>query len=193
VRADGIDEEEEEEMDEDQVWKAMQKSSGFAATGLKDDEDEEEDDEDEVWPSDDAAEEDDGSEPEEVGSDDGGLLEGSDDDDEMEAWGKEDEEDDDENAPKKPIRGKRSILKMSEKAKQLGFTGDYFDKLLTGKEDDGEFDDDVFAQADDFEGLVDLDAGEGGDDAKEEKVMGGKRKGAFGRRKAGKKTQKIRR
>jgi hypothetical protein len=186
VRTDEIEEEVDEEMDEDEVWKAMQRSSGFAATGLNEDEDDELSGEDQVWPSDDE----DASE-EGAGSDDGDLdIAGSDEDGEMEAWGKEEEEDD--NAPAKPIRGKRSIMKMSEKAKMLGFTGDYFDKLLISKtqddDDSGEFEGDVFAQADDFEGLLDLEQEQGDEDSGEK---GGKRpRGFASRRKIGKKQRK---
>jgi ribosome biogenesis protein MAK21 len=189
ARSDEIEEEVEEDMDEDEVWKAMQKSSGFAATGLNKEDEDELSDEDQVWPDEEEeeSEQEDGSE-QDVGSDDGGLeVDGSDDDGEMEAW-MEKEEEEDENAPKKPVRGKRSILKMSEKAKELGFTGDYFDKLLISKEQDdsGEFNDNVFAQADDFESLVDLEQNE---EDREEK--GEKRKGGFASRR--KQTKKIRR
>ncbi|KAL3893944.1 MAG: hypothetical protein SGCHY_005549, partial [Lobulomycetales sp.] len=74
----------------------------------------------------------------------------------------------------KPVRGKRSIKKMSEKAKELGFKGDYFERLLSSKVDlNAEFDEEIFAQADDFESLVDHEIGE-------EDIRLGKRKSLKG-------------
>ena len=160
--------------EEDQVWDAIQNSTGFTKDSL----DEDDQDGDLEDPEDDLEYPEDDEEIEDADAEDVAIES---DDDEMENWMQEEEEEEEE---VKPIRGKKAIAKMAEKAKSVGFKGEYFDRLLKGEEGG-----DVFASIDEFESLINQD--NEGDDGAEgidaERVQ--KRRGKFSSRRS--KYQKI--
>lgn len=203
-------------LDEDEVWKAIARSSGFPDE-LKEDQgdvdnaDEEDwsDEEEEVASDNEMAE----WETQEPVQDEGESSEG--DEELADIFMQEEDEDSDdeitkqepENKVSAPGKGKRStkaITRLSEKAASLGFKGDYFSRLLSSKnkkdgDDDEEGDVGIFASMDDFTDLIDME----NDDAEEEEESisqgisemreNGKRKGYQGKKsfKAFKKSRKM--